>query len=55
MEIVVGDRLLGNREAEAGLADTVVNVVMKPLIARCSNKGAIASFRNALLGSFPRC
>ena len=48
VEIIVGDRLLGNDEtlADAGIAaNTVVSVVFKPNILRCSNKGDIASCR----------
>ena len=46
MEIVVGDRLLGNDEkvSDAGLADLVVNVVFKPNTVSCSSKDALASF-----------
>ena len=46
VEVVVGDRL-GNDEkvADAGLsADTVVSVVFKENLARCSSKDAIANF-----------
>ena len=51
VEVVVGDRLLGNDEKVAeGLAsessDTILSVVFKPNIARCSEKSAIASFRS---------